>query len=74
MADLTKEEIIDKHIKSSHGLNIHSRLYKNLIDAMQEYADQEAKSYASWLATQVYGGRTASKLFKDYKEAIGELQ
>lgn len=45
-----------------------SLIYK----AMQTYADQEAIAYANWLSNQVIAGRTAEKLFKDYKDAIGE--
>lgn len=40
--------------------------------AMQVYADQEAIAYANWLSNQVIAGRTADKLFKDYKSAIGD--
>ena len=40
--------------------------------AMQVYADQESIAYANWLSNQVIAGRTAEKLFKDYKDAIGD--
>ena len=68
----SKEEILAEKLH----VTINSLSYKNhtpptdpskILDAMQEYADQEAKAYANWLANQVIAGRTATKLFDDYK-------
>lgn len=42
----------------------------SILKNMDEYAEQEAKAYASWLSHTVIRGRTASKLWNDYKSEI----
>ena len=39
-------------------------------EAMQIYADQEAKLYYSWICNQVIAGRTSQQLWNDYKETV----
>jgi len=64
--DLTKDEILEK-MRIEMPFHLPDRLRPYIKEAMQIYADQEAKSYANWLAHQVIAGRTATKLFMDYK-------
>jgi len=78
--DKTKREILKTHFQviankisgitfeDAEGNNGYDWVY----DAMDEYAEQEAKSYASWLSNQVIAGRTSTKLWDDYQEEIGE--
>lgn len=47
--------------------------YNWIYEAMKQYAEQEAKFYASWLSNQVIAGRTSVKLWSDYQKEIGEL-
>jgi hypothetical protein len=46
-------------------------LYPYIEEAMQIYAEQEAKSYANWISNQVIAGRTSHKLWIDYQLEIG---
>jgi hypothetical protein len=64
--DLTKDEILEK-MRIEMPFHLPDRLRPYIEEAMQLYADQEAKAYASWLSNQVIAGRTATKLFMDYK-------
>jgi hypothetical protein len=64
--DLTKDEILEK-MRIEMPFRLPDRLRPYIEEAMQIYADQEAKAYASWLSNQVIAGRTATKLFMDYK-------
>jgi hypothetical protein len=41
-----------------------------ILDAMNEYAKQEALSFAGWLANQVCDGRTITKLWADYRNEL----
>lgn len=72
--DLTKEEILTKNVGK---LAVSGLKWKTLgerkeliFKAMQEYAEQEAKAYANWLAHQVIAGRTAAKLWLDYQAEV----
>ena len=59
-----------KEVCAQHGLpapHIGWAYREQVEAAMKEYAAQEAKSYASWLSNQVLRGRTAHKLWLDYK-------
>ena len=67
--DLTKEEILEKHYKS-HAVRI--AFPEQVYEAMKEYAAQEAKAYANWIANQVIAGRTAAKLWSDYQAQFEE--
>ena len=67
--DLTKEEIIQK-MRAEMPFFLSDKITPYIEEAMQIYADQEAKSYANWLSNQVIAGRTATKLFMDYKSQI----
>lgn len=40
--------------------------------AMQGYADDEAKAFANWLSNTAIAGRTMHKLFIDYKKETSE--
>lgn len=65
--DLTVEEILEKHYRN-HKKRISYE--ESVYSAMGEYAEQEAKAYANWLSNQVIAGRTATKLWSDYKDSI----
>ena len=70
--DLTKQEILDKNGFDFERFEFENEYsVKNLLTSMDEYAEQEAKAYASWLSNTVIQGRTASKLWADYKAEIG---
>lgn len=66
----TKEEILESITgalssnKTTTAINIPIGW---IFQAMQQYADQEAKVYANWLSNQVIAGRTFEKLWYDYK-------
>lgn len=62
----TKDEILEK-MRIEMPFHFPDKLRPYIEEAMQLYADQEAKAYASWLSNQVIAGRTAKKLFMDYK-------
>jgi hypothetical protein len=68
--DKTKKEIIKK-MKDEMPYALHSMLYPYIEEAMQIYAEQEAKSYANWISNQVIAGRTSHKLWIDYQLEIG---
>jgi hypothetical protein len=67
--DKTKKEIIAEMVDIM-PFHLPESTKPYIYEAMQLYADQEAKAYANWLSNQVIGGRTAHKLFMDYKAAI----
>ena len=73
--DLTKQEILKKYETyvtiSQPNNKTPIFLQENVLLAMDEYAEQEAKAYASWLSNTVIQGRTASKLWADYQDEIG---
>ena len=67
----TKNEILEQmQIEMPFQLPDSIRTY--IEEAMQIYADQEARAFANWLSNTVFAGRTIDKLFKDYKAEIGE--
>lgn len=74
--DKTKQEILSQYetyVKREQPHNTQPIfLAESVYLAMEEYAEQEAKAYASWLSHTVIGGRTASKLWEDYKSEIGK--
>lgn len=49
------------------------RLFCERLEEMDKHAEKEAKAYASWLSNTVIRGRTASKLWDDYKAEIGPI-
>ena len=61
--NLTKEEILNKEY-----LVVETK--SDIFKAMDEYAEQEAKSFANWLSYQVTDGKTISKLWIEYRESI----
>lgn len=75
--DLSKQEILKKYETYVTIDQPHNKtpifLQDNVLEAMEEYANQEAKAYASWLSNQVIRGRTAAKLWNDYKAEIGPI-
>lgn len=68
--DKTKREIIEA-MYDEMPFHCSQNAKRYIAEAMQIYADQEAKAYANWLSNQVIAGRTATKLFADYKSSIG---
>lgn len=69
-----KRQILDKNGIDFDAFEYeHEYSAKNLLTAMDEYAEQEAKAYASWLSNTGIRGRTASKLWADYKAEIGTV-
>ena len=71
--DFTKQEMLNKNgFDFEHFEFENEYSVKNLLASMDEYAEQEAKAYASWLSNTVIQGRTASKLWADYKAEIGK--
>lgn len=66
----TKREIINE-MYDEMPFHCAQEAKRYIAEAMQIYADQEAKAYANWLSHQVIAGRTAEKLFADYKKEIG---
>jgi hypothetical protein len=70
--DLNKDEILEQ-MRIEMPFHLPDRIRPYIEEAMQIYADQEAKAYASWLSNQVIAGRTATKLFNDYKAEIGTV-
>jgi len=75
--DLTKREFIKtisivqgnlSHIEKTG--NINGTLLIEIERVMEQYAQQEAKSYANWLSNQVIAGRTMTKLWNDYREQV----
>lgn len=72
--DFTKQKILDRN-----GIDFYAFEYeyeypaKNLLVAMEEYAEQEAKSFALWLSNQEIGGRNISKLWVDFRAEIGPV-
>lgn len=72
--DLTKRQILDRNGIDFDAFEYeHEYSAKNLLTAMDEYAEQEAKAYASWLSHQVIRGRTALKIWADCKTEIGPI-
>lgn len=70
--DFTKKQILDRNGIDFDAFEYeHEYSAKNLLTAMNEYAAQEAKAYASWLSNQVIAGRTGHKLWLDYQKEIG---
>jgi hypothetical protein len=75
--DLTKRELI-KTISIIQGNlsyiektgKINGTLLIEIERVMEQYAQQEAKSYANWLSNQVIAGRTMTKLWNDYREQV----
>lgn len=69
--NLTKEEILkDCKIESERLQQEKPILHHNILKAMEQYAEQEAKAYANWLSNQVVAGRTMTKLWNDYREQV----
>jgi len=77
MGNKSKQEILrqyETYVTASQPYNTAPIfLSESVYKAMDEYAEQEAKSYASWLSNTVIRGRTASKLWDDYKAEIGPI-
>lgn len=72
--DFTKQQILDRNGFDFDAFEYENEYSaKNLLTAMDEYAEQEAKAYTSWLSNTVIRGRTASKLWADYKAEIGPI-
>lgn len=69
--DLTKNEILEK-MRIEMPFFLPERLRPYIEEAMQVYADQEAKAFANWIANQVIGGRTYAKLWIDYKAQFAQ--
>lgn len=67
--DLTKDEILEK-MRFEMPFNLPERIKPYIKEAMDIFAEQEAKAYASWLSNQVIAGRTASKLWNDYRAEL----
>lgn len=70
--DLSKKEIL-KNMCAEMPFDLPKNIQPYIEEAMQIYADQEAKAYASWLSNQVIAGRTAHKLWLDYQAEFEEL-
>lgn len=69
--DLTTKEVARNNDLPIDGLLL--TLWPIIDAAMKQYAEQEARAYASWLSNQVHAGRTASRLWADYKaEALDQ--
>lgn len=72
--NFTKRQILDRNeidfdaFEYEHGYSAN-----DLLTAMEEYAEQEAKAFASWLENQEIGRRNKSKLWADYKAEIGPV-
>ena len=64
--DMTKEEILED-MRYKMPFHLPNRIRPYIEEAMQIYADQEAKAFANWLSNQVIAGRTMVKLWNDYK-------
>lgn len=67
----SKDEILEQ-MRIEMPFHLPDRIRPYLEEAMQIYADQEARAFANWLSNTVVAGRTMDKLFKDYKAEIGE--
>lgn len=69
--DRTKDEILEQ-MRIEMPFHLPERILPYIKEAMEIYAVQEAKSYASWLSHQVIGGRTSHKLWADYMSEVRE--
>jgi hypothetical protein len=67
----TKEEIFKQMVDEMPWIMFgKEKLEPYILEAMQIYADQEARAFANWLSNTVTAGRTLDKLFKDYKDDL----
>lgn len=66
--DKTPEEILSEQYSiSEYRYPVIHASVQGVFRAMEQYAEQEAKSYAAWLSNQVIHGRTMQQLWDDYK-------
>lgn len=66
---MTPDGIIEQMI-GEIPFNFPEHLRPYIKEAMQIYADQEAKLYYSWTCNQVIAGRTSQQLWNDYKKPM----
>lgn len=72
--DFSKQQILDRNGIDFDAFEYeHEYSAKNLLIAMEEYAEQEAKAFASWLSKQHVGRRNTSKLWADFRAEIGPI-
>jgi len=69
MSSRTNDEILEE-MRLEMPFELPNRIRPYILEAMQIYADQEAKAYANWIANQSIQGRTANKLWSDYKKEV----
>jgi hypothetical protein len=67
--DSTKQEILRKHLKQTES-EFQDLGKKNTLDAMEEFAEQEAKAFANWIQYQDIGRKTTDKLWKEFREQV----